>query len=142
MSDKKATEKLAKAMNNLADTLQRFQDPVLWQRTLTDAFQSPGFRALLPGLSVGAPGAQPQIESVTVILSDKDRAKMADQVYKAVKPQVAEFSKFLKESLKEMPPHRLKELAAKIEAGHTPKIERRRGCVFLTCDGLEAYLGL
>lgn len=157
MNEKEATEKLAAAMDKLADRLMKFQDPVLWQKVLSDAVRTaPG---LLPGLSPSPlPGGvvgssspyQPtstlllpvSIEGVTVSLSDEERDKLVAQVYHAVQPEIAAFSEFVKLSLKDMPPHRLKSIASKVQAGEKVELHRRSGCVFLKAGDEEVYLNL
>ena len=138
--DDKAMLKLAEAMSKLADRLADFQDPVLWQKVIQDALRT----GALPAQVAEAAALPPvRIEAVTVSLSDEEREKLAAQVHEAVQPQLAEFNEFVKESLKEIPPARLKELAEKIEAGAKPQLRRRRGCIFLELDsGEEFYLGL
>ena len=83
------------------------------------------------------------VSSITISLSDDERAKMAGSVYKALMPQLKEFGDYVHESLMELPAHRLKELATQIEAWAKPKIQRRRGCIFVALDsGYESYLPL
>ena len=138
----KAMEKLAEAMTNLADRLERFQDPVMWQKIFSDAMSlgalpRPSAVAIGPSVPIG------MIEGVTVRLSEEDRDAMAQRVFEAIQPQLEEFSDFLKDSLKDMPAHRLRELAAKIDEGKAPKLQRRPGCIYITFETGEGYyLGL
>ena len=144
MGKDKSMEKLAEAMNRLADNLEKFQDPILWQKTISDAARTiPELTRFFPAAPTPA-GELPagRIEEVAVSLSEEERSKFANQVYDAVKPQLQEFNQFVQESLKEMPMHRLKELAEKIEAGEKPQIKRRHGCIFICAGDTEIYLGL
>lgn len=131
---------LASAMSKLAENLEKFQDPVLWQKRISDAIQAIPSLAPLYAPRTALPAAA--IEAVTVRLSDEERSKLAGQIYKAVKPQLKEFNKFVQQSLQDMPPHRLKELAEKIEQGEKPAIKRRHGCIFIAAGDTEIYLGL
>lgn len=130
---------LAEAMNRLADGLDKFQDPLWWQKTVGQSLQTmvqlPIVReALPPGVSV---------ESVVVKLSDEERQNMTQRVYKALQPQLAKVNDLVQESLKELPPNRLKQLAEQIEKGAKLELKRRRGCVFITLDsGEEFHLNL
>ncbi len=134
---------LAKAMNHLAERLERFQDPLWWQKTIGSTFQTMmHIPALQPTIAQALP-AGVTIESVTVTLSGEEREKMSQKIYGALQPQIQEFDGFVKASLAELPPHRLKELAEKIEGGAKPEIQRRRGCIYIALeDGTEAHLGL
>jgi hypothetical protein len=68
---------------------------------------------------------------------------MSQKLFEALKPQLIEFEKFVKESLVELPPNKLKELAAKIDKGEKLKLEKRPGCVFVVFeDGYSACLKL
>lgn len=147
MRKDKGMEKLAEAMSKLADRLEKFQDPVLWQKVMNDAIRG-GLdfgRLLPPGLGLpiaGPPVGTVEGVSITVGFSDEERSRLATQVYEAVAPQLQDFNLFVKESLKEMPPHRLKALAESIERGEKASIERRSGCIYIKAGGTEAYLGL
>lgn len=144
MGKDKSMEKLADAMSKLATSLEKFQDPILWQKVMSDAVQTmPAFTQFLPPTPTPV-GELPagRIEGVSVSLSDEERGRVAAQVYEAVKPQLQEFNEFVQDSLKEMPAHRLKELAEKIEAGEKPQIKRRHGCIFICAGDTEIYLGL
>jgi len=145
---------LAAAMTKLATTLERFQDPVIWQKIFRDAIAT-GFVGLPltmpPPISLPQPGIQGEtrpvpvgrIESVTVNLSEEERAKLAARVHELVQPQLAEFNQFMSDALQQMPAAQLKELAEKIEAGAKPKLRRKYDCVFLELDtGEKYYLGL
>jgi len=132
-------EKLAGAMEKLATSIEKWQDPVLWQKIIQDALRT---GALPPHVVAPLIAAPTQIEAITVRLSDEDRDKMADKVYEAVKPQLAEFNEFVKKSLEEMPVGRLKDLAKQIEEGRKPELKRRQGCVFITTGVDDFYLGL
>lgn len=134
---------LARAMHHLAESIERFQDPVWFQKTIGDAFRGMAqFDLTAPAVArVLPPGVT--LEAITVSLSDEEREKMSQKIYEALKPQMQEFDNFVKTSLAELPPHRLKEIADKIESGVKPSLERRRGCVFIKMDdGYESYLGL
>lgn len=137
-----AQRSLAAAMNRLAERIEGFQDPVWIQRVMGDAFR--GMAAIEGMQNLLAPVLPPgvTIESVRVTLSDEDREKLSEKVYQALQPQLEEFDHFVRESLEEMPPHRLKTLAEAIEKGAKPKLARRRGCIYIEMDGLETYLGL
>lgn len=139
--ENESMEKLAGAMEKLATSIEKWQDPVLWQKIILDALRI----GVLPAETVRpllAVPVAPQIEAITVRLSDEDRDKMADKVYEAVKPQLAEFNEFVKTSLQEMPVGRLKDLAKQIEEGKKPELKRRHGCVFITTGTDDFYLGL
>ncbi len=145
MAKDKSMEKLADAMSKLATSLEKFQDPILWQKAISDAIQTiPQLTRFLPPIAEVPAGELPvgRVEEVSVSLSDEERTRLANEVYEAVKPQLKEFTQFVQESLKEMPAHRLKELAEKIEAGEKPEIKRRRGCIFICAGDTEIYLGL
>lgn len=141
-------EKLAEAMNNLATRLENFQDPVLWQKVISDA----AGMMRVPGLPVATPitelpQAQPTqitgiVDSISFKLSDEEREKLVNQIHEAVQPEITAFNEFVREALKDMPAHRLKAIGDKVAAGETPKIKRRRDCVFIDAGGTEAYLGL
>jgi len=132
-------EKLAEAMGKLATSIEKWQDPVLWQKIIQDALRT---GALPPHVVAPLIAPSTQIEAVTVRLSDEDRNKMADKVYEAVKPQLNEFNEFVKISLQEMPVGRLKDLAKQIEEGREAKLKRRAGCVYITTGVEDFYLGL
>lgn len=140
--------KLAEAMAKLADHLEKWQDPVLWQKVISDAARTlPQFTHLFPPsqpVTIGElPGGRVEGLTVSVSLSDEQKGQLATKVYEAVKPQLQEFNQFVQDSLKEMPAHRLKELAERIDKGEKLGIKRRRGCIFVETDGgYEAYLGL
>ena len=133
-------ERLAEAMGKLATSLEKWQDPVLWQKIIQDALRTGALPPQMVTPLITAP--PPQIESMTVRLSDEDRDKMSDKVYEAVKPQLAEFNEFVKTSLQEMPVGRLKDLAKQIEEGKVVKLKRRQGCVYITTEVDDFYLGL
>jgi len=140
--DNEAKLALAEAMSKLADRLEKFQDPILWQKLIQDAMRV-GALPPLPQPGIAAGYSPVIVEAVTISLSDEERKKLAGQVYKAVQPHLSEFNDFVKESLKEMPPARLKALADKIEGGAKPRLLRRQGCVFVELDSGEGfYLGL
>jgi hypothetical protein len=144
MENAEAMEHLAQAMNRLADKIEEFQDPLWWQKTVGASFQTMLNAPVVQGL-VGAsfPRIAPQLESIVVKLSEDDREEMSKRVMKALKPQLKDFNKFVKVSLEELPPNRLKQLAQEIDAGHIPKLERRRGCVFVKMDsGSDFHLNL
>jgi len=147
-----ATTKLAEAMSKLGDKLDKFQDPVWWQKILSDAVRQipalapPGPMMMArPVLTAGpgelTPGAV-SVEGVTISLSDDEREKLVNQVNEAIQPQLTEFSQFVKQSLLEMPEHRLKKIAEKVAAGEKPTIKRRHGCIFIAAGDEEFYLGL
>lgn len=133
---------LAKAMNRLAEGIEKFTDPVYIQKMVGDAMQSLAGTPLAPQIAQALPVGV-RLESITISLSDDEREKMAESVYKALIPQLKEFGDYVHESLKELPAHRLKELATQIEAGAKPKIQRRHGCIFVVLDsGYESHLPL
>ena len=151
MSDKEAEAqlKLASAMERLADKIEKFQDPIVWQKLFSEAART------LPGLPISRVQPQttlltdPSVDLVTVSLSNEEREEFVEQVFSKLQPQLAEFNGFVKKSLKDMPAHRLKLLAKRIEEGHPPKLDRRQGCVFVTMADRdesgcldEFYLGL
>ncbi|MBA7550110.1 hypothetical protein ES705_42616 [subsurface metagenome] len=145
MAKDKSMEKLAAAMSKLADSLEKFQDPILWQKVINDAIQAvPQLARFLPPTAELPAGELPsgRVEEVLVSLSDEERARLVTQVHEAIKPQLQEFSEFVQQSLKEMPVHRLKELAEKIERGEKAEIKRRHGCIFIAVGDTEIYLGL
>jgi len=133
-------EKLAGAMEKLATSIEKWQDPVLWQKIIQDALRTGALPPHVVAPLIATP--PPQIEAVTVRLSDEDRNKMADKVYEAIKPHLVEFNEFVKTSLQEMPLGRLKDLAKQIEEGKVAKLERRQGCVYITTGVDDFYLGL
>lgn len=144
MAEKEKAElELAKAMTRLAEGIERFQDPVWIQKVFVDALQTmAGVPQIAPAVARALPPGV-TLEAITVSLSEKDRKQVSKQIYTALKPRLKEFNQFVKDSLKDMPPHRLKELAQKIEQGAKPTLERRRGCVYIKLDtGDEYYLGL
>lgn len=148
-----ATTKLAEAMSKLADRLEKFQDPVFWQKVWSDAIgQIPGLAPPSPVL-IGRPVPLPPgeapvqsgaiaVEGITISLSDDERQKLVNQVNEAIQPQLAELSQFVKDSLQDMPAHRLKRLAEKVAAGEKPTLKRRHGCVYIAVADEEMYLGL
>jgi len=139
----KSMEKLADAMEGLATSIEKWRDPVLWQKIVQDALRTGALpQQVMAPLIETLPVPLPQIEAVTVRLSDEDREKMAVKVYEAIKPQLAEFNEFVKVSLQEMPVGRLKDLAKQTEEGMKPKLKRRQGCVFITTGLDDFYLGL
>lgn len=145
MGKNKSMEKLADAMSKLAGSLEKFQDPILWQKVISDAIQTlPQLTRFLPPIAEVPAGELPagRVEKVSVSLSDEERTRLAAQVHEAIKPQLQEFSEFVQQSLKEMPVNRLKELAEKIERGEKAEIKRRHGCIFIVVGDTEIYLGL
>jgi len=141
--DREAQKQLAEAMTNLADAIKRFQDPVWIQKTFADAFQQmAGIPLTAPTVARALPLGV-TVEAIIVKLTDEQKEQLSQKVYEALNPQLQEFNQFVKASLTEMPPHRLKELAERIDKGEKPELKRRRGCVFIETDGgYEAYLGL
>lgn len=140
---------LASAMKNLAETIERATDPVRWQKMVTDAIFT---LAPLPQPEIqqafarALPGGETTVQaiSVSVSLSDEERERLAAVVFEALKPQLEEFYKFTETALKDMPAHRLKEIAEKVEAGAKPKLRRERGCVYIDFEGelFGTYLNL
>ena len=131
---------LAQAMSRLADSLDKFQDPLWWQKTvgasMQTMLQSPQVQEALPPPPISLTG-------MVVTLSDDERATMAALVYDKLQPQLDEFNQFVKTSLTELSPNRLKELAESIKSGAEVKLKRRRGCVYVETDnGIEIYLNL
>ena len=139
MKNKEAELKLATAMGRLAEALERFQDPLTWQRVFKTAVES---GMVLPQLPGSGPAPVVTVVGVKVTLSDEEREKMVARIHEAIQPQLDEFNTFVRESLAEMPPARLKGLAERIEQGETVALGRRRGCVYLTTGGEDYYLGL
>ena len=152
MNEAEAMEKLAVAMNKLADKLERFQDPVIWQKVLTDAIHTmPGLGAAIsasPALPAPLPGEPTERRLLVgrieefVHLSDEERTKLVGEIHKAIEPQLAEFSEFVRQSLQEMPAHRLKKIGEKMAAGEEPKVTRKPGCIFIRTGDEETYLAL
>jgi hypothetical protein len=148
-----ATNRLAAALDKLADRLEKFTDPLTWQKTLSDAVRMMPFMSApvarlrqLQGGPVAIPsvGFTPTTDPllVSVNLSEEERTLMVEKINTAIQPQLAEFTGFVRQSLVDMPAHRLKKIADKVDAGVTPQLERRKGCVFIKADGEESYLGL
>jgi len=140
---------LAASMSKLAETIEKATDPLRWQKAITDAIFG---LAPLPqpeiqqALARALPGGETTVRaiSVSVSLSDEEREHLAGVVFEALKPQLEEFTKFTESALKDMPAHRLKEIAEKIEAGAEPKLRRARGCVYIDFEGdtVGTYLNL
>lgn len=144
MSKKKeeieAQLELASAMKNLAKTIDRAIDPIRWQKMITDAIfgLAPLPRPeLQSALARALPGGEATVQaiSVSVSLTDEERERLSGVVFEALKPQLDDLAKFTETALKDMPPHRLKALAEKIEAGAKPKLRRQRGCVYIEIEG-------
>ena len=150
MSKKKeaqAQADLAKAMNRLADNLERVLDPLWWQRTVGQTFQTmlevPAIAAMAEPVMTGQAVPRTVRPAVILTLTPEERENMSQMVYEALVPQLHEFQGFVRQSLEDLPGHRLKELAAQIEGGETPKLEKRRGCIYVVFDnGCEQYLSL
>ena len=140
---------LAASMNKLAETIDQATDPIRWQKMITDAIfgltplPHPELHAALARVLPGGEAAVQAI-SVTMSLTDEERERMAGVVFEALKPQLEDLTKFTEIALKDMPAHRLKDLAEKIEAGAKPKLRRERGCVFVDIEGesVGTYLNL
>ena len=140
---------LASAMRKLAETIESATDPIRWQKAITDAMftlaplPQPQIQQLL---ARALPGGEATVRAiaVSVSLSDEERQNLAGVVFEALKPQLEEFAKFTETALKDMPAHRLKEIAEKIEAGAKPKLRRERGCVYIDFEGepVGTYLNL
>ena len=136
-------------MNKLAETIESATDPIRWQKMVTDALfglvpiQHP---ELQQALARAIPGGEAAVHaiSVTVSLTDEERERLAGIVFEALKPQLVELASFTEKALKDMPEHRLKALAEKIEAGAKPKLRRERGCVYVEIEGetIGTYLNL
>lgn len=144
MSD---NERLAEAMSKLADAMNNFSDPVRWQKTISDAVRVaaglPQVEAELTRRITAVLPSGVALQAIAVELSEDQRREMAAEVMAKLEPQLVEFRNFVQTSLKEMPAHRLKELAEKIKAGAKPLLRRRAGCVFVELDtGEETYLNL
>jgi len=107
MADKKGMEKLADAMNHLADRLEKFQDPVYWQKLLSDAAQQ--IPSIAPQVAIQAVPRSIRVEEMVISLSEEERVRLANQVFESLQPQLEEFQGFLKDSLTEMPAYRLAE---------------------------------
>lgn len=151
MKESEAMAKLAEAMSKLADNLERFQDPVIWQKVLSDTIHAvPGLATTIspmpvPGaarLTRGEPTPLPLHEELGVNLSDEERTKLVGQIHKAIEPQLAEFSEFVRQSLQEMPAHRLKHIGERMAAGEELKIKRKSGCIFISTGEDDTYLAL
>ena len=143
-----AENKLADALVKLADSMEKFTDPIRWQKTLSDAVRMmPGLSSAMPRviptpISPDAPRIIGHIDGVSISLSEEERIKLVDKVNEAIQPELAEFTNFVRASIAGMPTHRLQKIADKIDHGVKPKLDRRSGCVFITADGEESYLGL
>ena len=138
---------LASAMRTLAETIGRATDPIRWQKMITDAiFTLAPVRQVEQALARALPGGEETVRAVavSVSLSDEERERLAGVVFEALKPQLEEFAKFTETALKDMPAHRLKGIAEKIEAGAEPKLRRERGCVYIDFEGepFGIYLNL
>lgn len=140
---------LASAMKQLAETIGKATDPIRWQKMITDAIFSLAplpQPAIQQTLARALPGGEATVQAiaVSVSLSDEERERLAGVVFEALKPQLEEFAKFTEIALKDMPAHRLKEIAEKIEAGAKPKLRRERGCVYIDFEGEASgtYLNL
>ncbi len=140
---------LASAMKNLAETIGRATDPIRWQKMIADAMftlaplPQPEIQEALARVLPGG-AATVRTISMTVSLSDEERERLAGVVFDSLKPQLADFAQFTEAALKDMPPHRLKSLAEKIEAGAKPKLRRERGCIYVDLEGepIGTYLNL
>jgi len=136
--------KLAEAMTKLADRLEKFQDPVVWQKVLTSAVEAmPSLRGTIPtpiqDLRV-TPAVR--VVGVSISFSEEERAKLVEQVHISIQPQLAEFNTFVKQALRDMPPDRLQRIAKEIEAGKLPVLKQRHGCIFIEAGDEDAYLPL
>lgn len=150
--NKDAEIKLAEAMNNLADKLSKFQDPIIWQKILNDAMRVGWIPPVNEPPTLRQPIGTPLDEvpvSVSYLvtrselhLSNEDRDKLVMDIYDKVKPQMEDLHDFVKQSLHEMPAGRLKQLKEKIDQGENAKLSRRYGCIYLELDSEEIYLGL
>jgi len=160
-AEAEAQLKLAEAMNRMADKLERAMDPVRWQKIISDAigmgilpsYMLPLATRTVPGPADEAQAAgPPQAEgmgvaeirevSAQVTLSLEDREKLAARVIEAVKPQLEEFGTFVKEAVRDMPEHRLRQMAAELDKGKVPQIKRRSDCVFLAFEGEPGDAGI
>jgi len=145
MKDKETIEKLATAMEKLADNLEKFQDPVVWQKVLNDAVEvMPALRGAIPIPIPGVVGAAIpfRIEGVSITLSDEEREKLVERVHAAIQPQLTNFNTFVKEALRDMPPGRLERIGKEIDAGKPPSLKQRHGCIFVEVGDVDAYLPL
>ena len=144
VSEAEAMQNLANAMNNLADRLAKFQDPDWWQIAVGQTFQTmSSVPVLAEAIRQAVPVSLPGVTgiSVGISLSEEERQRMTERVYKALSPQIKEFRKFTKKALEELPAAKLKGLVDRVEAGEVAKLEKRRGCVFVTFDsGYDVYL--
>ena len=143
-------KQLAEAMVKVAQALERFQDPVLWQRVFSEAVHSgvsfpipagPIAGTAVAGRAVPAMG---QVTGLTITLSSEDREKLAAQVHQELQPELEKFNEFLKESLNDMPAGRLREIAERLGRGEKPRLARQQGCVFIAFtspEGSEDPLG-
>lgn len=147
MGREDSERQLAEAMTKLANALEHVQDPVLWQKVFRDAMRegivSPLQVQVTPVPLPASPVGMGQVQAITLTLSTEERERLASSVYKALQPQLTEFSAFVQQALKDMPPHRLKEIADGLAQGKKPQLDRRSGCVFITLGpGEDYYLGL
>jgi hypothetical protein len=162
-----ATEKLAAAMDKMAIAMNNLQDPIKWQKIMSDAARTlapigqpllraqpvPGHIGQAVGSSLGisppVPVGSIDVPSVlsipiTLTLSDADRDDMVKKVSEALKPELKEFETFVNNSLKKMPAHRLKSIADKVDKGVPIRLQQRVGCIYIQSEDsdAEAYLGL
>jgi hypothetical protein len=145
-AETEAQAKLAEAMNKLASSLERFQDPVVWQKIFRDAvLQMPALGEAQQRLLEAPAVALPQgvrIDTLMISLSDEERQKLVAQISEAVQPQLVEFGVFVTQALSDMPAGQLKRIADKVAAGETPTLKRRQGCIFVSAGDEEVYLRL
>jgi len=137
-------QNLANAMNRLANRIEEAQDPLRWQKLFHNAMSTlVNIPSMAGTLQQAVPGLN--VEALTVSLTDAERTKLSNRIYRELKPQLDEFQSFTRQALKEMPPHRLQEIAGKLAAGAKPVLKKRRDCVFLAVGKMpndEYYLGL
>ncbi len=146
----KPEAQLAGAMNRLADAIEKFQDPIRWQKIMSDAVsmvpamgeQVASLRSRLATPVTGLPPLTNPPIAVIVALTPEERTEMVTKINEAIQPQLAEFGGFVKEALTEMPEPRLKAVYEQVKAGKTPKLKRRHDCVFLEAGETETYLRL
>jgi hypothetical protein len=76
---------------------------------------------------------------VVVELTEEQKNDMVKIIYKSIRPQMKEFNKFVKNSLKVMPPNSLKRLAERVLAGDVPKLKQKPGCIFMDVGEGESF---
>jgi hypothetical protein len=145
-----AEQDLAAAMNKLADGINRFTDPIYMQKIVQDAMRGMASVARSDSLETAigpmVQAALPvgvRVSDITISLNDEQRKEMAERTFELLKPQMEEFNGFVKNSLMNMPAHRLQTLADKVKGGAKLHLQQKPGCIFIeTEEGDGFYLGL